>query len=82
MKFDYAPDTISVATAIVPHETGFPHEIGRLNTAEGEQARPDCLAITPKGRVPALVTDHGSLTETGAILDDLATLAPQAGLLG
>jgi len=81
MKFYCAPDTISVATAIVLHETGLPHETVRLNTAEGEQTRPEYLAINPKGRVPALLTDRGPLTETGAILDYLAALAPQAGLV-
>ena len=49
-------------------------------TSAGEQTGPEYQAINPKGRVPALVTDQGILTETGAILDYIADIAPAAGL--
>ena len=39
------------------------------------------LAINPKGRVPALVTDRGILTETPAILAFIAQSFPQAKLV-
>ena len=81
MKFYCAPDTISVATAIVLEETGLAHEAVILNFDAGDQARPDYRAINPKGRVPALVTAQGILTETGAILEYLAALVPKAGLV-
>ena len=41
---------------------------------------PDYLAINPKGRVPALVTDRGILTETPAMLAFVAQSFPAAGL--
>ena len=44
--------------------------------------QPEYLAINPKGRVPALVLADGTiLTETGALLDYIAALAPDAGLV-
>ncbi|MFK7940500.1 MAG: glutathione S-transferase family protein [Roseovarius sp.] len=75
MKFFCAKATISVATAIMLEETGTAYEPVMLNFAEGDQLKPEYHAINPKGRVPALVTDHGILTETGAILEYLDTTA-------
>ncbi len=76
-----APNTISVAVAIALHEAGLEFEPRRVDFASAEQTKAPYQAINPKGRVPALATDRGILTETGAILDYIATLAPQAGLL-
>ncbi|MGX0901981.1 glutathione S-transferase [Roseovarius sp. MBR-79] len=80
MKLYYAKGTIAVAVAVTLHEAGLAFEPVRLDFRAGEQTRPDYHAINPKGRVPALVTGHGILTETGAILDYIADLAPLAGL--
>lgn len=75
MKFFCAKGTISIATAIMLEETGIAYEPVLLNFAEGDQLKPEYQAINPKGRVPALVTDHGILTETGAILEYLDATA-------
>ena len=80
MKLYYAKGTVAVAVAIALHEAGIAFEPVRLDFRAGEQTRPDYRAINPKGRVPALLTGRGVLTETGAILDHIADLAPQAGL--
>lgn len=80
MKLYYAKGTIAIAVAITLHEAGLPFEPVRLDFKAGEQTRPDYHAVNPKGRVPALVTAQGVLTEAGAILDYIADLAPQAGL--
>ncbi|NCQ22834.1 MAG: glutathione S-transferase [Rhodobacteraceae bacterium CG17_big_fil_post_rev_8_21_14_2_50_63_15] len=80
MKLYYAKGTIAIAVAISLHEAGLPFEPVRLDFKAGDQTRPDYHAINPKGRVPALVTAQGILTETGAILDYIADLAPEAGL--
>ena len=76
MKFYYAPKTIAVATAVMLEETGLAYEGIKVDFANQQQTSPEYLAINPKGRVPALVTDNGILTETGAILEYLATQAP------
>src|SRR5258706_16242987 len=41
---------------------------------------PEYLAVNPKGRVPALVTESGTLTETPALLCFVAQRFPEAGL--
>ena len=81
LKLCFFPETISIAAALALSEAGLDFEPVRVDFASGEQTKPDYHAINPKGRVPALITDQGILTETGAILDYIATLAPQAGLV-
>ena len=80
MQLYYAKGTIAIAVAIALHEAGIAFAPVRLDFKAGEQTRPDYHAVNPKGRVPALVTDHGILTETAAILEHIADLAPAAGL--
>ena len=74
LKLYCAPLTISAATVITLNE-GVHWEPIRVDTASGEQTRPEYLAINPKGRVPVLVTPEGPLTETGAILEYLGETA-------
>jgi glutathione S-transferase len=81
MQLFYAPGTISVAVALALEETGLEYDPIRVSFAEAEQTKPAYLQINPKGRVPALSVPGGILTETGAILDYLAALVPQAGLV-
>ena len=81
MKLYYAPNTISVATAIVLEEAGIAFEPVRVDFATAEQTKAAYQAINPKGRVPALITDRGILTETGAILEYIASTAPAANLV-
>ena len=78
MQLYYAPRTISVAVAIALEEAGPDYEAIRLDFAAGEQTKPAYKQINPKGRVPALVVDGGILTETGALLDYIAAVAPKA----
>mgnify|MGYP005850505999 CR=1 FL=1 len=80
MKLYYAKGTIATATALALHEAGIAFDLVRVDFGTAEQTSPDYRAINPKGRVPALVTDQGILTETGAILEHVADIAPQAGL--
>lgn len=77
MNLFYANGTISIAPAIALLEAKQEHRVTRLDFASAEQAGPDYLAINPKGRVPALVLSDGTvLTETGALLEYIAALAP------
>ncbi len=81
MQLFYAPRTISVAVAIALEEAGLDYEAIKLDFAEVEQTKPAYKQINPKGRVPALVVDGGILTETGALLDYIAAVAPNAKLV-
>ncbi|SMO93021.1 glutathione S-transferase family protein [Ruegeria faecimaris] len=81
MQLYYAPRTISVAVAIALEEAGLDYEAIQLDFASGEQTKSAYKQINPKGRVPALVVDGGILTETGALLEFIAAMAPKAGLV-
>ncbi len=76
----YAPGTCALASHIALEESGAPFDAIRLDFSAGEQTKPDYLAVNPKGRVPALVTDRGILTETPAILAFIAQSFPSARL--
>ncbi|MCJ8214045.1 glutathione S-transferase family protein [Aeromonas veronii] len=76
----FAPGSCAVAVQIALLETGAPFTARQLNLAAGEQRSPEYLAINPKGRVPALVTEQGTLTETPALLLYVAQRFPDAKL--
>lgn len=80
LKLYYAPGTCALASRIALEETGAEFETVRIDFRNNEQRKPEYLAINPKGRVPALVTDHGVLTETPALLVYIAQTYPKAGL--
>jgi len=83
MKLYYFPGACSLAVHIVLHEAGIPCEIERVDlgkkcTASGA----DFLAINPKGFVPALQFDNGSvLTEAQVIMQYLADQTPEKYLV-
>jgi glutathione S-transferase len=70
----------SLASLIALEEAGADFELCVVSTAKGDQRRPEYLAVNPKGRVPALVTGRGVLTETPAILAYVAQAYPEARL--
>ena len=76
----YAVNTCSLASHIALEEAGAEYSIVRINFAANEQRSPEYLAINPKGRVPAMVTNRGILTETPAMLAFIAQSFPQARL--
>lgn len=76
----YAKGTCSLASHIALEESGAVFEATRLNFADGDQRKPEYIKINPKGRVPALVTDKGIITENVAILAYLAQSFPKANL--
>lgn len=80
LKLYYAPGTCALASHIALAEAGAPYTTERLDFKTNQQNSPDYLKINPKGRVPTLVTDHGVLTETPAILAYIAQSYPQAKL--
>ncbi|MCV6798934.1 glutathione transferase GstA [Achromobacter ruhlandii] len=83
MKLYYAPGTCSLSPHIVLRELGLSFDLARVDnrskrTADGG----DFLAINPKGYVAALQLDDGRvLTEGPAIVQYLADLRPEAGLV-
>ena len=80
LKLFYALGSCSLASHIALEEAGADYELVAISTKAGDQRTPQYLAINPKGRVPALVTDRGVLTETPAILAYVAQAYPAARL--
>src|SRR3979409_1810474 len=80
LKLFYAAHTCSLATHIVLEEVGADYSTARIDFAKTQQRSPEYLKVNPKGRVPALVTDRGILTETPAMLVFASQLFPAAGL--
>ena len=80
LKLYYSPGSCALASHIALEEAGADYEAVIVRLKDNEQRKPDYLAINPKGRVPALVTDRGVLTETPAILAYVAQTHPAANL--
>jgi glutathione S-transferase len=80
LKLFYAAHTCSLATHIVLEEVGADYSTVRIDFGKTEQRSPEYLEVNPKGRVPALVTDRGVLTETPAMLVFVAQSFPDARL--
>lgn len=80
MKLYYATGTCALAPHIALEEAGADYTTQRISFKDQQQTTPEYLAINPKGRVPALVTDRGVLTETPALLAFIAQSFPAAKL--
>ena len=80
LKLFYAPGSCALASHIALEEAGASYETVRVDFGANEQRKPEYLAVNPKGRVPALATDRGILTETPAILAYVAQSFPAARL--
>ena len=82
LKLYYSPGACSLAPHILLEESGLPYSTELVAIAEGKQRTPEYLALNPKGRVPALLTEEGEiLTEVPAISWYIAAAAPTVGLL-
>lgn len=83
MKLYYSPGACSLAAHIVLRELKYKYELDRVNLAEKKtEAGGDYLAVNPKGYVPALQADDGTVvTEVGVILQYLADQKPRRGLV-
>jgi glutathione S-transferase len=75
-----APNTCATAVHIVLEQAGADYDTVRVDFSRNEQRSPEYLKLNPKGRVPALVTERGVLTEVPALLLYVAQRFPAAGL--
>lgn len=80
LKLYYAPETCALASHIALEQVGAEYQAIGVNFSENEENSPEYLRMNPKGRVPALITDRGVLTETPAILQFICQSYPDAGL--
>ena len=82
MKLYWGPHTCAIGVHVLLEEIGKPYDTEKLDVAGGEAERPPFTSVNPKGKVPTLVRDDGSvLTEYGAIATWLARTNPSAKLL-
>jgi glutathione S-transferase len=75
-----APGTCAQAVHIALNEAGAELSLQVLDLASNQQRSASYLTLNPRGRVPALVTEQGVLTETPALLSFIARQFPAAGL--
>lgn len=82
MKLYWGPHTCAIGIHILLEEIGAPYETERLDVGGGSTRETPFLAVNPKGKVPTLLRDDGSvLTEFGAIATWLARTCPDRGLI-
>ncbi|KIV88772.1 hypothetical protein PV10_08417 [Exophiala mesophila] len=77
IKLFYAPGACSLASHILLRESGTSFEPLKIAFKS-----PELLALNPKLRVPVLIADGETITETPAIFTYIAQLAPEKHLLG
>ena len=76
----YAPGTCALASYLALEYAGAPYQIIRVDFSQQQQRSPEYLQLNPKGRVPALMTGRGVLTETPALLQFISQTFPEAKL--
>ena len=82
MKFYMTPGSCSTGIHILLEELDQVFEVYVVNLLEGDQHKPEYLAINPKASIPALVrSDGAALTDFQAIAWWLARQFPKYGLL-
>jgi glutathione S-transferase len=82
MKFYFTPGSCTTGIHILLEEIGLVFEAYMVNLLEGDQNKPDYVALNPKSTIPLLVREDGRpLTEFQAIAYWLARSYPKAKLL-
>ncbi len=77
----YSPGACSMASHIAIEEAGAPYEPRQVLLSKNEHKTAEYLAVNPRGKVPALGTEDGVITENTAILSYLAKRFPEKSLL-
>lgn len=80
LRLHLAKGTVALAPHIALNEAGADYDLVWVDFAAAAQTKPAYLAVNPKGRVPALETPDGILTETAPMLNHIAALYPDAEL--
>jgi len=75
-----AEASIGVVSHIAMEESGLDYELVALDFSKKEQASAEYLKVNSKARVPSLKVAEGIITETPAILNYLAQVAPESPL--
>jgi glutathione S-transferase len=81
LRLYYSPVACSLASHIALEEAGAEYEAIEVFARRGDTQSPEFLAVNPKGFVPVLITDRGTISESTAILTYIAQSFPNAHLL-
>ncbi|NEJ23063.1 maleylacetoacetate isomerase [Rhizobium leguminosarum] len=79
--YDYWRSSASYRVRIALNLLGIDYQTVSINLLEGAHKTPEYLALNPQGLVPTLVLDGKTLTQSLAIIEYLAELQPECGLL-
>ncbi|MDP3263759.1 MAG: glutathione S-transferase [Tabrizicola sp.] len=64
----YAPDNASLIIRLVLDGAGIPYRTALVDRRTRQQDSAEYRALNPAGLIPTLITPHGPISETGAIL--------------
>ena len=82
MKLYYGAGACSMGIHIILEEIGKPYDTQRFELQSGDTRKPPFIELNPKGKVPTLQRDDGSIvTEFPVIAHYLAETNPEANLL-
>jgi glutathione S-transferase len=76
----YAPSTCALTSHLALEHVKADYKLVRVDFSQNAQRSAEYLGVNPKGRVPALATDRGVVTETPAILLYVCQTFPEAAL--
>ncbi len=79
--YDYWRSSASYRVRIALNLLAVDYKTVSVNLLEGAHRTPEYLALNPQGFVPTLVIDGKTLTQSLAIVEHLAELRPECGLL-
>ncbi|MGO7417035.1 maleylacetoacetate isomerase [Rhizobium ruizarguesonis] len=79
--YDYWRSSASYRVRIALNLLDVDYQTVPINLLEGAHKSPEYLALNPQGLVPTLVIDGRTLTQSLAIIEYLAELRPEYGLL-
>ena len=77
----YSPGSCALIIHCLLEELGVPFEARRVDTGRGEHRTPEYRKLNPKGKVPALATPDGVLTECVALIEYLCDRHDTTGAL-
>jgi maleylacetoacetate isomerase len=79
--YDYWRSSASYRVRIALNLLAIDYKTVSVNLLEGAHKMPEYLALNPQGFVPTLVIDGRTLTQSLAIIEYLAEVRPECGLL-
>jgi maleylacetoacetate isomerase len=79
--YDYWRSSASYRVRIALNMLGIDYRTVPVNLLDGSHRNPDYLKLNPQGLVPTLVIDGMALTQSLSIIEYLAEVRPESGLL-